>query len=213
MSPEQFSKRYPCLYHVTTPGAWVNIKKHGLWSTSYILDRLEIRGIHRAHIETERRASEIPLEHTCYGRIIINDNQPLSEQVLRNCLNDGLTPADWLRILNARVFFWPNKEKLERLLAARFNRNRQREVIVVDTLSLMRKHAERIELSYINSGATIRKAARRGLDTFIPLLQINKGYRMDYNRVCEVVVRDFINDITDHTVEVFLTKKHSTVTI
>lgn len=202
MTPEKLAKQYPYLYHVTTPGAWLNIQKHGLWSTSYILDQLDIKGAQRALIETKRRASEISLEHSHYGRIIINDNMPLNEQILEKCLNDGLAPTDWFRILNARVFFWPNKEKLDRLLMAKFNRNRTREVIVVDTMSLIKKHAERIELSSINSGSTIRKAARRGLNTFIPLIQ-NNEHKF---RICEVVVRDCIQDISEHVIEVFLTK-------
>jgi len=204
---EKLAKRYPRLYHVTTPGAWLNIKKHGLWSTSHILDQFGIKGIQRTLIETKRRTSEIALEHPLYGYIVINDNLPLNEQILKNCLNDGLAPEDWLCMLNTRVFFWPNKEKLERLLAARGNKNRLREVIVVDTLSLLKKHAKRIELSPINSGSTIRKAARRGLNTFIPLIQNDgRNFFEHHSQVCEIVVRDYIHDISEHTVEVFLTK-------
>lgn len=210
MTPEKLAKQYPRLYHVTTPGAWLNIQKHGLWSTSYILDQLDIKGIQRTLIETKRRGSEIPLEHPRYGRIIINDNMPLNEQILEKCLNDKLTPADWLRMLNARVFFWPNQEKLDRLLMAKFNRDRTREVIVVDTLSLVKKHAEGIELSSINSGSTIRKAARRGLNTFVPLLKNDASpFRIGHHKICEVVVRGCIQDISEHTIEVFLTKNNN----
>lgn len=207
MTLEALAKRYPRLYHVTTPGAWLNIKKHGLWSTSYILDQLEIQGTQRTLIETKRRALEITLKHPYYGYIVINDNLPLNEQILKNCLNDDLVPEDWFRMLNARVFFWPNKEKLNRLLAARGNKNRIREVIVVDTLSLIKKHAERMEISPINSGSTIRKAARRGLNTFVPLIQNDwiKKFR-PHSQICEIIVRNYIQDISEHTIEVFLTK-------
>ena len=211
MTVEKLAKRYPRLYHVTTPGAWLNIKKHGLWSTSYILEQFGIKGIQRTLIETKRRTSEIALEHPSYGYIIINDNIPLNEQILKNCLNDGLVPEDWLRMVNSRVFFWPNKEKLNRLLAARGNKNRLREVIVVDTLSLIKKHAERIELSPINSGSTIRRAARRGLNTFTPLIQNDwRKFFGRHSQICEIVVRDYIQDISEHTIEVFLTKNNDT---
>jgi hypothetical protein len=120
-----------------------------------------------------------------------------------------MTPSDWLRLLNTRVFFWPSEESLHRLLSARLNRHRQREVIVLDTLSLARMHAHRIELCPINSGATLRKAARRGLNTFTPMLKYSfkdwSKLRGGRDEIREVTVHDHVLDIADHMVDVFHT--------
>lgn len=210
MTPEELAARCPQLYHVTTPGAWASIQKNGLLSTACLLDRFEIAGDGRLTLETRRRPSEVVLEHPDHGLAIINDNFPLSEQALATCLDDHLTPSDWLRLLNGRVFFWPCQESLNRLLGAKLNRTRQREVIVVDTLGLAKAHAQRMELCPINSGATLRKAARRGLNTFTPLLrhpfQEWRKLRGGNDQIREVTVQGPVLDIARHTKDVFLTK-------
>jgi hypothetical protein len=206
MTPEELAARHPRLYHVTEPGAWKSIKQKGLLSTTCLLDLFEVEKERRVILETKRRPAAVVLEHPHHGRVIVNDNLPLSEPALAKCLEGGLLPADWLRILNARVFFWASQEGLNRLLNARHNRNRSREVIVVDTLSLAKAHAARIELCAINSGATLRKAARRGPGTFIPMLQYSfyewSKLRGGRNQILEVTVQNYVKDIAQHTLEV-----------
>ncbi|MDZ4323201.1 MAG: hypothetical protein U1A05_03845, partial [Alphaproteobacteria bacterium] len=183
-----------------------DIKQNGLLSTTRLLDLFEIDKEKRIIIEEKRRPSSLVIEHSRYGRAIINDNLPLNEKSLANCLDHGLTPADWLRVLNSRVFFWASKEGLDRLLGARLNRNRVREILVVDTLSLAKAYADHIELCPINSGATIRKAARRGLNTFSPLghYSFNEWSRLRGQRdhIHEITVRDAVPDIANHILDV-----------
>jgi len=206
MTPEELAARHPRLYHVTEPGAWSSIKQKGLLSTNRLLEVFEIDNLRRKMIQTKRRPSQITLEHPRHGCAIINDNLPLSEKALIHCLDHNLTPADWLSILNSRVFFWASPEGLNRLLKARHNRTRSREVLVLDTLSLAKSHADRIELCPINSGATLRKAARRGLNTFTPLLQYSfdewRQLRGQRDQVLEIVVKDQVLDVAEHTLEV-----------
>ncbi len=206
MTPEELATRHPYLYHVTEPGAWKNIKQNGLLSTTRLLDLFEIDKEKRIIIETKRRPSSLVIEHSRYGKAIINDNLPLNEKSLAKCLDHGLTPADWLRILNSRVFFWASQDGLDRLLGARLNRDRVRVVLVVDTLSLAKAYADHIELCPINSGATIRKAARRGLNTFSPLGQysFNEWSRLRGQRdnIREITVRDAVPDIANHILDV-----------
>ena len=210
MIPEELAERHPRLYHVTEPGAWLSIKKHGLLSTSHLLEMFEVKGEKRTLIETKPRPSTVLLEHPHHAKVIINDNTPLHEKALANCLDDNLTPADWLRILNARVFFWSSLEGLNRLLGARLNRGREREVLIVDTLSLAKAHAERIELCPINSGVSMRKAARRGHSTFTPMLKHSytdwSKLRGRRDHILEVTVLKHVLDIAQHTLEVVSSK-------
>jgi len=85
---------------------------------------------------------------------------------LSACLDDDLEPVDWLRILNRKVFFWPDTKQLKRLTGARMNRSRERSVLVVDTRSILNAHFEDTYLCPINSGNSMRRPARRGLATF-----------------------------------------------
>ncbi|MEM9726016.1 MAG: hypothetical protein AAF909_11190 [Pseudomonadota bacterium] len=169
MSPEELAHIYPTLFHVTEPDAWPKIQKHGLLSTLAILDLFEVDHATRVAVTEQCRPTQIPLKHPQHGSIVINDNKPMSEQALLKCLDDGLAPKDWLRMLNSRVFFWCSDEGLSRLLGAKMNKGRKRLVLVIDTLSFSKEHTDYIEICPINSGSTIRKPARRGLKTFTPL--------------------------------------------
>ena len=166
MTPEELAERHPRLFHVTEPGARDSIRRHGLLSTRAILDLFEVETQARERLMTARRKEAVPLSHPQQGHAVLNDNLPLSEKALASCLDDGLTPADWLRILNGKVFFWADEAGLQRLLGARMNQGRQREVLVFDTRRLAEAHLDTLCLSPINSGATMRRAARRGLSTF-----------------------------------------------
>ncbi len=80
-----------------------------------------------------------------------------------------MTPAEWYEILNRHVFFWVTPERVEGLLKARAYRARSHTVITVETAGLFARHAARIRLSPINSGSTIYRPVRRGIETFKPL--------------------------------------------
>jgi hypothetical protein len=205
MTPESLAAYHPRLYHVTAPEAGESIKRHGLLSTEALLKLFDITSKRRAEIAGRRRDSEVMLEHPDHGRAVISDNLPLSFSALEKCLDDDLTPVEWLRILNTRVFFWADESGLRRLLGARANRNRDRLVLVVDTLSIVKAHAKKVELSPINTGATLRRPARRGLATFSPLANHSyrewRGLRGGRDSVLEVVVRGSVPDIEKHIVE------------
>ena len=208
MTPEELAALHPRLYHVSAPGAHRSIRRQGLLSARAILDRLGIEGAERTRLLERRRPSEVRLSRPGRGEFVVNDNLPLTERALERCLDDGLTPAEWLRMLNGQVYLWPSTGRLERLLGARTNRARPREVIVLDTLSLVGAHAARTRLSPINGGSTIRKPARRGLATYAPLLA--HGYR-DWqalrggrDTIAEIGVGYAIPDLAEHLVEVRL---------
>lgn len=101
-------------------------------------------------------------------------------------------------------------ERLARLLGARTNRDRPREVIVFDTRSLVGAHAEHTRLSPINGGSTIRKPARRGLGTYTPLLDHDhrtwRALRGGHDTIAEVAIEHAIADAAEHIVEVRLIK-------
>lgn len=68
-----------------------------------------------------------------------------------------------------------------------------------------------MELSPINSGSTIRAAARRGLKIFTPLLQYPftewRKLRNGYDNICEITVRNSIPDIVSYVSDVYHVKE------
>jgi hypothetical protein len=205
MSPEDLTTRHPRLYHVTDSDALPGIMRHGLLPTSRLLSLFEVAPADRPAIEKKRRTASVTLSHPVHGRAIITDNLPLSEAALVTCLDDGLTPSDWLAMLNKRVFFWADQEGLRRHIGAKLNRDRDRLVLVLDTLSLTRRYRELTELAAINTGSTIRRPARRGRSTFTPLHLYSyltwQRLRGGRDRIREVTVSGGVVPLTDHLIE------------
>jgi hypothetical protein len=208
MSPEELADKHPQLYHVTLPEAVESIKTHGLLSTSKLLDLFGVPELQRFPIESQRRPSRVTITHPIHGSVVVTDNLPLTEKALNNCLDDGLTPQQWLLMLNARVFFWPDVYKLQSLLNARANRKRTLAILSFDTVSLARAHMSRLELCPINSGATMRKPARRGLNTFTPAASV--GYadwrrrRKQLDSVKEIAIVNGVPDASQFLLSVSL---------
>lgn len=166
MKTECLISRYPTLYHMAEDGSWESIRRHGLLSTSALLDRFEIEDEQRSAIESARRPEIVRIEHPDYGTALVRDNKPMQEKALERCLH-GMTPREWYEHLNGRVFFWVDRKRLLKLLGARAYRERPHLVLEVNTAGLLERHAERVSLSPINSGATFALGpAPRGPNTF-----------------------------------------------
>ncbi len=207
MLAEALAARHPRLFHRTAPGTLPGSLRPGLLSTSELLTLFEVPCEVRAALEAAPRPDGVVLRHPVQGQATLTDNLPLSVAALAGCLDDGVTPAAWLRLLNRRVFFWADEAGLQRLLGARLNRGRARTVLVLDTLGVVSDCAERVELSAINSGATMRRPARRGLATFTPLaaapsLGAWRRLRGGRDDVREVTVLDGVPDIGRYVMEV-----------
>ncbi len=168
MTPEQFCQTYPRLYHMALAAAWPSIQRHGLLSTSALLDLYGLGGVARERIERQRRAAAMTIEHPRFGPVVINDQHPMTDESLRPALID-MTPSEWYAHLNARVFFWVNEARLSRLLNS--YARLERIVLVLDSAAVLARHAAQTMLSPINSGFSLRFPQRRGRETFRPLAE------------------------------------------
>ena len=92
----------------------------------------------------------------------------MSDTKLRSCLSVGCSPADWYRILNSKVFFWPTKERVLSLISARAYKKKRHTIITVDSNRLLTHYSKKTFLSRINSGAIIYRPTPRGPATFVP---------------------------------------------
>jgi hypothetical protein len=200
---------YPRLYHMAHAGAWPNIERYGLLSTTALLDLFEINGTRREQLESSRRPKSEEIVHPTHGRALLRDQIPLNEKKLAKALEDGLTPAEWYRLLNRKVFFWGPESRLGILRGAREYEADRQTIIVVDAAQLLARHGDRILLCHMNSGATQPMAFPRGRKTFLPiedypLAERQKKYGVK-GAVAEVTVDYSIPDLPEFVVEAYET--------
>ena len=159
----------PTLYHMAEPGSWASIRTHGLLSTSALLDLYGVEGAPREALESARRPEGVALRRDGLAGALIRDQKPMDDAGLERCLEAGLTPRDWYRLLNNKVFFWLTRSRLQRLMGARPYRGLTHDVLELDARALVAAHRGAITLSAINSGATRPFPVRRGPETFLPI--------------------------------------------
>lgn len=151
----------PFVYHLAEAENWPSIQRDGLFSTCALLERAGMSGSSRAVIEREHRPKRTILSNG----LVIRDQKPMPPIALQRCLV-GLTTAQWYHLLNSKVFFWLDIERL----------NRQRRacgefpqvVLKIATDRLLNRYAAKAALTPINTGNARRKPALRGAATFVP---------------------------------------------
>jgi len=188
-------------------GAWPKIERHGLLSTTALLDLFDINGARRDQLEVCRRSRSEEILHPTHGRALLRDQIPLNESKLAKALQDGLTPRDWYLLLNRKVFFWGPKSRLAILRQAREYESYRQTIVVIDTAELIARHGDRILLCHMNSGATQPMAFPRGRQTFLPidaypLAERKKKYGVK-GAVAEITVDYSVPDLRDFVVEAY----------
>lgn len=189
----------PTLYHMAEQGSWPSIRNYGLLSTTALLDRYGITGAARTAVESKRRPASVSLERNGFDRAVVRDQLPMDDSGLTRCLEDGLSPEEWYRILNAKVFFWLTRERLLRLLNAGTYRLQEHDVLVLDAKPLIEAYEGKIWLCPINSGCTKPFPHPRGKRTFLrvrdyPYAQW-KANRKRGERVVELAVDYAVPDV------------------
>lgn len=164
----RLAKLHPTLYHMAEDGTWPSIRQRGLLSTQAIVDLYQPDADVREQILSTVRRDKITLTSPALGEVTIRDQRPA--RFLKECMNDGVSPQDYLDALNGRVFFWVRCSRLIRLLNARLYRNSRHTVLHVDTASLVAAYPGRVQLAPYNTGSMhVPTMPKRGPDVFTDL--------------------------------------------
>jgi hypothetical protein len=202
---DELVRHYPRLYHMATEGSWESIRVNGLMTTEQLVDTCAPTPVVRQQILTATRPRTVALEHPGGHQVSIRDQAPLRAPFREQVLVD-VTLTEWLTILNNRVFFWLQPERLAGLLNARRYRDSAHDVLTVDTASLVDAHLSDIRLSPMNSGATLYPGAPpRGTMTFqaIADYRFMVGPRGGIRTpVTELAVIGGVRDIANHVIQV-----------
>lgn len=203
---EELINDCPTLYHMAERGAWESIKNRGLLSTSALLDLYEVNGAQRLSIESHRRPECVELTSETLPIAVVRDQLPMDDAGLRRCLPEHLTPSDWYRLLNAKVFFWLTRDRLHRLTGAKAYREKTHDVTEVNTRSIVHSYSDKIWLCPINSGCTKPMPHPRDESVFSRIDEYPYDHwrprRKRGERVVELAVDHSVPDISIHVVRV-----------
>jgi len=193
--------KYPKLYHMADNDSWLNIKKHGLLSTSALLDKWEYTGLEREMIECKHRPETVPIYHRVYGKAVIRDQKAIRPERLKKCLPKDIMVEDWCRFISNKVFFWASWTGLKMFIAANEYIHKPHLVVTVDTKQLLQGYINKITLSNINSGSTFAKKDKvdpepRSYSTFKKIPEYNVPW------INELAVDYGIPDILNFVVSV-----------
>jgi hypothetical protein len=150
----------PHVYHMAEVGNWRSIQTAGLLPATEL-----VRNALVADVKWRRLVREQRPEHTVLpDGVAIRDQKRIPPTALQACLV-GLSPAKWYALLNGRVFFWFDPERLNR------HRNacpRPQIVMTLNACALIEAYRDFVSVTPINSGNALRKPAKRGAATFVP---------------------------------------------
>jgi hypothetical protein len=185
-------------------GSWPSIRQHGLLSTSELLSLFEITADRRCELLTQQRKHSVPISHPVHGNAVLRDQKPLSAKNLARCLVD-CDEKTWYQLLNERVFFWLDRDRLMTLMSAGEYAGQQHTVLELDSLGLVTKYRDAIEVATMNTGNTRPFPHPRGRETFRSLQQFDYERRRrlpDYSAVVELTVLRGVSDIREHVTRV-----------
>jgi hypothetical protein len=118
------------IYHLAEASNWPSIQRLGLLPASELIRQALPAPDARWRKEQAQRLAHTRLPSGVYLR----DQRPTPPAALDACLI-GLAPVDWYAMLNARVFFWLDVDRLNHQRAA--CRSREQVVLAVDAEALL----------------------------------------------------------------------------
>ncbi|WP_244097467.1 DUF7002 family protein [Burkholderia cenocepacia] len=203
MEIDKLIELYPRLYHMAERGTWESISARGLLSASAVLDHFELEGDDRTPYESMQRPEKMEVLAGHPEGIVLRDQKPMPRSRLLVALQDGITPEDWYRTINTKVFFWATRERLIGLLSARDYRVLEHDVLTLDAAPFIRHYRNQIWLCHMNSGNTWPMPHRRGANTFCRIADYPaKRSGKPVRPVAELVVDHSVPDIARYVIEV-----------
>ncbi|WP_306132878.1 DUF7002 family protein [Roseivivax marinus] len=156
------------------------------------------RGSRAAHLPTSRCAQSGRRYGASGHTARLNHQKPILHGLAAaNRVVEGHDAASWAEVLNARVFFWPERHLRGPFLAS-VQRDLETAVIWLDTEALLDRASDRLDLSPINSGNFTQGGAhaRRGNWLFVPARAGLEAFRR--NRQARGLVRapDAVKEIS-----------------
>lgn len=189
------------VYHIVDERNWPSVRKGGFRPASVLMG--ESLGAAEARSRSRRwRAGA----ETLPGGVVLRDQRPMPHAALEGCLADGLTSADWYELVNSGVYFWVDTDRLDRHLRAQSGASI---VLELRARELAQTYADSAFVTPFNTGAALRRPARRGAGSFVAYPSWRrfgwrdespspKSGRSGGHPPAELVIREVIPDALDY---------------
>jgi uncharacterized protein DUF7002 len=192
-------------FHIADAENWPSIRRSGLFSASRLIARDRLEG-DAALPFAGHRATGMRLP----SGVLIRDQSPMPPEALRRCLDPGLTPQDWYDLVNSKVYFWLDRDRLERHLAA--CGARAQILVAVDLPALVERHGQAAFLTPFNVGNARRRPASRGRRSFVPMAawltdrwrseaEPGRPPRSASHPPAEIAIEDSVPDVMDFVLD------------
>jgi hypothetical protein len=191
MTPDRFVEKCPSLWHVAPAGAWDRIGREGFCTAEQLIRRADLDEWRLTELLRKPRRESVRL--VVEGQeVVLRDQGPLFKKAdLASILDDGLTVADWIHVLNSRVYLFAHKDDMTTLLEKYVGRDGAQDLITISPWRLLNHAGPRIELSAQNAGAIAhRMGTQKGRDTFVSIT------RFPDRRPVEVTIVDGLDDLS-----------------
>lgn len=149
-------------YHLTLASNLASIERRGLLSATALRAHPDV-GALRTTDPGPSLAYRAAREMLAPG-VTLNDQAPMPPAALARCLV-GIAPSEWYALLDGRVFFWLDPDRVIRFRRAA--RTTAQVLLVVDVATLLARYGGRAALTPINTGSARRRPAPRGRATFV----------------------------------------------
>ena len=190
MTPTQFSKLYPKLYHLTFASNLEGIRANGLQSAAALADLHAFDPSEREATLDKRRLCI----QTLHG-VTLRDQHTAPDAKMKSCLVK-ITIPEWFALLNSKTFFFLSRDKALRL--AETYSAYENLLLEVDTAKLLATHARHTTLCRINPGGFLYNPRPRGRASFIPLADF--AYKNKRDTPAELTIDTPIPNILDFSV-------------
>lgn len=146
-------------YHLVDIRNWKSIQAQGLLSTQGLVELSTNvdRSILRQHRPDEK--------YVDFGAFI-RDQSAMPREALERALRSGVTPEDWFELLNSKVFFWLDLNRLNRHRIS--CRSQKQVVLAIDAGRMLEEYSSFASVSPISSGNAMHDEVPRNLTTFVP---------------------------------------------
>ena len=176
MNQDQFLQRCKHVWHVAPAGAWESIAARGLRTAEQLIAAADLDEAERTQLLTEPRATDVALKVDGV-EVLLRDQAPLTKHPdLPSIMEEGLSVADWIGLLNRRVFLFATPAPMKALLAKYAELHGAQDRISFSPMRLSQVVAGQLELSASNTGAIARtKGVQKRRGDFVPLSRVPGG--------------------------------------